>query len=279
MESLLFLNEHSAKFMDWQVRIIHPRITQYQFTTKRNDTVNATRFQAYLVGANPLEYVQATVPFSFKDESKTLRASEKFASHTCWNLQSVTLDPNSKPQWNGCPNKAVVVLEPPTTMNPLMRSSKEEKALALYIEPPMRLVDILKIQFTQTVDCAVVIQEVPVHRLEVSKGKQVSVCSIIVVDDSNSRASITCWEDQALSVQGLDGQPATFLGLTVLRENGEVRLNFRTTGLLDYTNNPRHQQLSEYWNAKNVAAELKVTQLIWLACSQKTANGCSSMLC
>ena len=208
-----------------------------------NDLVNATQFQAYLVGANASVYVKATVPFSFKDVSKPTRASIKFASQTCWNLQSVTLDPNSKPQWNGCPNKAVVVLEQPTTTNPLMRSSKEEKALAIYIDPPMRLADILEIQFTQTVDCAVVIQEVQARRTEVARGKHVIVCSIVVVDDSYSRASITCWEDQASTVQGLDGQPATIFGLTVIRQNGEVRLNIGNNGWIDYTSNPRHQQL------------------------------------
>ena len=76
MESLLFLNEQSAKFMDWHVRIIHPRVNKYQFTTVKNDLINATRFQAYLVGANPSEYVQATVAVSFKDESKPTRASK-----------------------------------------------------------------------------------------------------------------------------------------------------------------------------------------------------------
>ena len=205
MESLLFLNEQSAKLLEWPVRIIHPRVVSCQFTIRKNEIVNATQFKAYLVGANPSEYVQATVPFSFKDPSKPTRASKKFASQTCWNLQSVTLDPNSIPQWNGCPNNAVVVLEQPTTMNPLTQSSKEEKALAIYIDPPMRLADILEIQVTQTADCAVVIKQVLVRRTAVAGGKQVSFCSIIVVDDSHSRASITCWEDQALMAQGLYG--------------------------------------------------------------------------
>ena len=254
MESLLFLNERSAKFMNWHVRVLHPRVNKYQFTTVNNDLVNATQFQAYLVGANASVYVKATVPFSFKDVSKPTRASIKFASQTCWNLQSVTLEPSSKPQWNGCPNKAVVVLEPPTTMNPLTQSSKE-KALANFIDPPMRLADILEIQSTQTVDCAVVIQEVQAQRTDVARGKQVSVCNIIVVDDSNSRATITCWEDHAATVQGREGQPATFFCLTAIRENGEVRLNFRNNGLIDHTSNPRHEKLSEFWNAKGESSE------------------------
>ena len=282
MESLLFLNEQSAKFMDWHVRIIHPRIIHYQFTTRKNEMVNATKFQAYLVGADPSQYVQATVPFSFKDEGKPMRASQKFSVQTCWNLQSITLDPNSKPQWNGCPNKAVIVLEPPTTMNPLMQSSKEEKALAKYIDPPMRLADILEIPSTQTVDCAVMIQEVQAHRTEVARGKQVSVCTIIVVDDSNSRATITCWEDQAATVQGLEGQPATFLGLTAIRENGEVRLNIRNNGLIDHNSNPRHEKLAEFWSAKDESSELRMVTPAWKAqapsCDGDAQLACASFL-
>ena len=196
MEGLLFLNEQSAKFMDWQVRLLHPRVIHYQFSSKKGDLINATRFQVYLVGSQPSEYVQAIVPFSFKDESKPIRAQQRLLSHTCRTLNSITLDPNSKAQWNGCPNKSVVVLESPTKINPLMMGSEEDKALALFIDPPMRLSDILEIQSTQTVDCAVVLQEVQHHRTEVARGKQVSLCTIIVVDDSNSRASITCWEDR-----------------------------------------------------------------------------------
>jgi hypothetical protein len=144
MESILFLNEQSAKFMDWQVRILYPRLVKYQFTTRKNEIVNATRFQAYLVGAMPSEYVMATVPFSFKDESKPSRSAQRFQDQTCWKLSSVLLESNSKAQWNGCPNKAVVILDAPTQMNPLMKSSVEEKALAHFIEPGMKLADILE---------------------------------------------------------------------------------------------------------------------------------------
>lgn len=144
MESLLFLNEQSAKFMDWPVRILHPQVIKYQFTTRKNETVNATRFQAYLVGRNPSEYVLATVPFSFKDEHKPTRSLQRFQVNTCWKLSNVLLDSNSKAQWNGCPNKAVVILDAPTQMSPLMQSGEEEKALACFIEPGMTLADILE---------------------------------------------------------------------------------------------------------------------------------------
>jgi hypothetical protein len=69
-----------------------------------------------------------------------------------------------------------------------MNGSKEEKSLALYIEPPMRLSDVLEIQATQTVDFSVLIQEVQVQRTEVARGRQVSLCTIVVVDDSMEKS-------------------------------------------------------------------------------------------
>ena len=46
----------------------------------------------------------------------------------------------------------------PTKIHPLMQGSEEEKQLSRYIEPPMRLADILEVMQTQSVDCAVVLE-------------------------------------------------------------------------------------------------------------------------
>lgn len=225
MESLLALNQSSAKFMDWHVRVVHPRIVQYQFTTRKQEVVNAAKFQAFLVGNKPTEYVMASVPFCFKDAAKATRALQKFGDLTSWKLSSVALEPNSKTQWNGCPNKEVILLESPTKINPLMQGSDEEKQLSKYIEPPMRLADILEVMQTQSVDCAVFLEEVQRLRTEVARGKQVSVCTIIVTDDSNARANITCWEEQAVTVQGLVGRAGTVFGMIAVYHNNEVKLS------------------------------------------------------
>lgn len=299
MESLLFLNEQSDKFMDWQVRVLYPRIVKYQFTTRKNEVVNATRFQAYLVGATPSEYVMATVPFSFKDETRPTRAAQRFQAKTCWKLSSVLLESNSKAQWNGCPNKAVVILDAPTQMNPLMQSGAEEKAIAHFIEPGMKLSAILEafccskltsfdeciynmfffvvifvliweVQATQTVDCSVFIVEVQRHRTEVARGKQVSVCTIIVVDDSNSRASITCWEEQAVAMQGCTGQAVTILGMVVVKEDIDVKLSIRSSAIVDFTNTPRHEALAEYCKSQDASTQLLSVTPTWTPSSQST---------
>ena len=79
MESLLALNQSSAKFMDWHLRVVHPRIVQYQFTTRKQEVVNAAKFQAFLVGNKPTEYVMAGVPFCFKDAAKDCQSYSSIA--------------------------------------------------------------------------------------------------------------------------------------------------------------------------------------------------------
>jgi len=283
MESLLALNQSSAKFMDWHLRVVHPRIVQYQFTTRKQEVVNAAKFQAFLVGNKPTEYVMASVPFCFKDAAKATRALQKFGDLTSWKLSSVALEPNSKAQWNGCPNKEVILLESPTKINPLMQGSDEEKQLSKYIEPPMRLADILEVMQTQSVDCAVFLEEVQRLRTEVARGKQVSVCTIIVTDDSNARANITCWEEQAVTVQGLVGRAGTVFGMIAVYDNNEVKLSIRSGAVFDFGTNSRHEQLEQNCKSRSEATQIRcVTPQSWTArapsCDGNAVLACASFL-
>ena len=282
MESLLALNQASAKFMDWHLRVVHPRIVQYQFTTRKQEVVNAAKFQAYLVGNKPTEYVLASVPFCFKDAGRAARALQKYGELTAWKLASVALEPNSKSQWNGCPNKEVVLLETPTKIHPLMHGSEEEKLLSRHIEPPMRLADILEVMQTQSVDCAVVLEEVQRLRTEVARGKQVSVCTIVVTDDSNARANITCWEEQAEAVQGLAGQAGTVFGMIAVYDNQEVKLSIRGGAVLDFTSNTRHEQLQENCKGRTEATQIRCVTQSWTArapsCDGNAVLACASFL-
>jgi len=282
MESLLALNQASAKFMDWHLRVVHPRIVQYQFTTRKQEVVNAAKFQAYLVGNKPTEYVLAAVPFCFKDAGRAARALQKYGELTAWKLASVALEPNSKSHWNGCPNKEVVLLETPTKIHPLMQGSEEEKQLSRHIEPPMRLADILEVMQTQSVDCAVVLEEVQRLRTEVARGKQVSVCTIVVTDDSNARANITCWEEQAETVQGLAGQAGTVFGMIAVYDNQEVKLSIRTGAVFDFTSNARHEQLQENYKGRTEATQIRCVTQSWTArapsCDGNAVLACASFL-
>ena len=96
-------------------------------------------------------------------------------------------------------------------------------------------------QATQTVDCSVFIIEVERTRTEVARGKQVNVCTITVVDDSNSKASITCWEDQAVAMQGCEKKAVTILGMVVVKDDSDVKLSIRSNAMVDFSDTPRHE--------------------------------------
>ena len=125
-----------------------------------------------------------------------------------------------------------------------------------------------EVQTTQAVDCSVFIVEVERHRTEVARGKQVSVCTITVVDDSNSRASITCWEDQAVAMQGCAGQAATILGMIVVKDDTEVKLSIRSSAIVDFTNTPRHTVLTDYVNSQDASTQLLSVTPTWMPSSQ-----------
>ena len=56
------MNSTIGKFAKWYVRIIDPKIIQYEFKL-RGETVSAERFECVLVSKDPSQYMLATVPF------------------------------------------------------------------------------------------------------------------------------------------------------------------------------------------------------------------------
>jgi hypothetical protein len=118
---------------------------------------------------------------------------------------------------------------------------------------------------TQTVDCAVFVEEVQRQRTEVARGKQVNVCTIVVTDDSNARANITCWEDQADAVQGLAGQAGTLFGMVAVYDNQQVKLSIRNGALLDFSSNQRHEQLEKSCKSRTEATEIVCVTQSWTA--------------
>ena len=70
--------------------------------------------------------------------------------------------------------------------------------------------------------------------------------------------------------------------MAVIRENGQLILHIKNNGLIDYASNPRHQQLSEFWNAKDESAVLKLVTPAWKAqtpfCDRDSQLACASFL-
>ncbi len=64
-DSLLNLNERSAKCSVWVVRVANPRLIAYQFQS-RGELVKAQKFICNLVGEKSTEYTMGIVPLDFK---------------------------------------------------------------------------------------------------------------------------------------------------------------------------------------------------------------------
>jgi hypothetical protein len=79
-------------------------------------------------------------------------------------------------------------------------------------------------------------------------------------------------------VQGYQGHPATFFGLMAVRENGEFRLTIRNSGLIDFTTDPRHIALSEYWQAKGESTDMKLVTPAWKAAAP-SCDGDAQLVC
>ena len=86
VETLKNMNEGTAKYARWYVRIISPQVIPYSFHA-RGQQVNATKFQCVLVSADPSQYMFGLVPFDFKNREAAEQASSKFTDLSVWEIQ------------------------------------------------------------------------------------------------------------------------------------------------------------------------------------------------
>ena len=65
-ETLKNMNATTAKHAHWIVRVLDPKVSPYEFTS-RNETVAAEKFECVLVSQVPTEYMIGLTPFTFRD--------------------------------------------------------------------------------------------------------------------------------------------------------------------------------------------------------------------
>ena len=115
VEILKNMNSTIGKFAKWYVRIIDPKIIQYEFKS-RGETVSAERFECVLVSKDPAQYMLATVPFSFADRLSATKARDAFKSKDVLEITTPAFDAKARQEFNGCPVKSVLLLVLPTTI-------------------------------------------------------------------------------------------------------------------------------------------------------------------
>ena len=109
------MNSTIGKFARWYVRIIDPKIIEYEFKSK-GETVSAKKFECVLVSKDPAQYMLATVPFSFSDRLSAKKALDRFKKNDVLEITTPAFDPKARHEFNGCPVKTVLLLTTPTTV-------------------------------------------------------------------------------------------------------------------------------------------------------------------
>ena len=105
----------TAKHAVWCIRILSGKVIEYSFKS-RGETVNASRFECVTVSKNPMEYMFASFPFSFGDRGGAKKALDKFTDNSVWILNTTAFATKSKPEYNSCPLKTVVLLTQPSRL-------------------------------------------------------------------------------------------------------------------------------------------------------------------
>ena len=84
------LNKNSAKVLEFPVQMAMGKIVNYTYFSKRDcSTIQAQKFEVYVVGQNPEAYCIGYV----KDDMEACRqAHEKFCDGSAWTLSNVAFD-------------------------------------------------------------------------------------------------------------------------------------------------------------------------------------------
>ena len=115
LETLKNMNTTTGKYAKWFVRVIDPKVIDYSFQS-RSEKVNAQNLQCILVSQDPSQYMMGLVPFDFKNRQAVANAEKTFGPNSVWEVTTPVLDAKAKPEYNGCPVKAVLLLKAPTQL-------------------------------------------------------------------------------------------------------------------------------------------------------------------
>jgi hypothetical protein len=240
VEVLKNMNEGTAKYAKWYVRIISPQIVPYCFFAK-GEQVHAKKFQCVLVSADPSQYMFGLVPFDFKNREAAQQAYSKFTDLSVWEITTPAFDTKSKPEFNGCPLKSVVLLTKPTTAKrvpPTNQAMLQHPATGLQVHLDITgIMNVLtKRSFRESSGTA----KLPTKAFDffgkfrgLSQPKKIDniekyrrVSEAEFVDGSGGLIKVSVWDDAYQLVEKLkEGDGVAVIGCTATKDNAEVKLN------------------------------------------------------
>ena len=94
---LNIISGQAARCATWLLRIGDAHLEEYSFVA-RGENINACHFHCVVVGDTTSEYVQAGVPFDFKNRQRPRQTMEQFKEGSVWLIRTPGVDPRAKPE-------------------------------------------------------------------------------------------------------------------------------------------------------------------------------------
>ena len=182
-DSLMNLNERSAKHSVWVVRVANSRVLHYKFMA-RGETVDATKFICHLVGEKSTEYIVGIVPFDFKNKSAAEKAMRQYPIGQVMMIRSPAFDQRSTAKFLGCSKKVAVALQHPTIIKLISAPDPLAALPAMHPEPILKLADVLKLKETRAVDFACIVKDIGSVEQRTVNGVDTVKMAVEVFDDS-----------------------------------------------------------------------------------------------
>ena len=233
-ESLKRMNSQTAKFAKWYVLVVDPKLIDYSFPS-RGETVQAQKFQCVLVSHAPEQYMLGLVPFDFKDRNAAANAAEKFTANSVWEITTPAFDTRSRPEFNGCPVKSVLLLTKPTKTSrvpPTMPAALAYPAKGVHVALDIKgIVDLLKGTAGSTPErksfdfCGKFLGMGPSRR-STKAGTVSEVADAEFTDAGGGKIVVSVWQSARAYFDGLpSGAGVAVLGCSATLESGEVKIN------------------------------------------------------
>lgn len=233
------MNETTGKFARWVVRVCEPHVTEYTFMA-RNERVQASKFECWLVSQDPTQYIMGLVPFSFQNRAAATQAMNHFKEGTVWEVKCPSFDKRARPDFNGSPMKRVLLLEKPTKVRAIPPVEMEcYRFPSSYVHPPLTLADIVKLRDvvstnqSRAVDFTAKVVKVGDERQVIAKGEATCVRDVEIIDDSTlasgkgAKCTVTAWGAASKTVAKVPlDSGVTCLNFTAQKsEDGQIKIS------------------------------------------------------
>ena len=179
------------------------------------------------------------VPFDFKNRQTAYTAAATFRSGSVWEVTTPAFDSKAKPEYNGCPMKAVLLLKSPTRLKEITSESEEAYKLpACGLKVALDIRGIMQAlqragsatRSSKTFDFCGKLVALTDQKIVTKNNVDLKVSEATFLDGGGGRVSVSVWQGAHLSLARAQvGDGIAVVGCTATVENGEVKLSIWPT--------------------------------------------------